>query len=78
MGLMRLEVLRLVLGLAVLLFHRHIADFVMARERALVVLFRQRGVPMPLFTQRTAENIYFGLGVFVCLLQFVRIWTLLH
>ena len=61
-----------------LIFYRRIADFVLARERTLVILFRQRGVPLPLLTTRTTENIYFCLAVFVCLFQFVRIWTLLH
>ena len=75
---MLVELLRLAVGLAMLLFHRRIAEFVLVRERTLVVLFRQRGVPLPLLTTRTTENIYFGLAVFVCLFQFVRIWTLLH
>ena len=50
----------------------------MARERALVVLFRQRGFPVPLITERTAENLYFALALLICLVQFVRIWVLLH
>jgi hypothetical protein len=75
---MLVELLRLVLGLAILMFHARIAHFVMARERALVVLFRERGVPVPLLTQHTAENIYFGVGVFVCMLELFRIWLLLH
>jgi hypothetical protein len=75
---MLVEVVRLAVGLAMLIFYRRIADFAMVRERALVVLFRQRGVRLPLLTSRTTENIYFGLAVFVCLFQFVRIWALLH
>ena len=75
---MVVELARLAVGLAMLIFYRRIADFILARERALVVLFRQRGVPLPLLTERTTENIYFGLAVFLCLFQFVRIWTMLH
>ena len=75
---MAIELLRLALGLAILIFHRRIAAFVMARERALVVLFRQRGFPMPLITERSAENLYFALALLICLVQFVRIWVLLH
>jgi len=75
---MTVELVRLVVGLAILIFYRRIAEFMMARERALVVLFRQRGVPVPLLTESAAENLYFGLAMFVCLLQFVRIWGLLH
>lgn len=75
---MAVELVRLAVGLAMLIFYRRIAEYIMVRERALVVLFRQRGVPLPLLTERTTENIYFGLAIFVCLLQFVRIWTMLH
>jgi hypothetical protein len=75
---MVVELARLGLGLAMLIFYRCIAEFVLVRERALVVLFRQRGVLLPLLTERTTENIYFGLALFVCLFQFVRIWTILH
>jgi hypothetical protein len=75
---MLIELLRLALGLAILIFHRRIAGFVLARERVLVVLFRQRGLPLPLMTERAAENIYFALALLICLVQFVRIWMLLH
>jgi len=75
---MVMELVRLAVGLAILIFYRQIAEFAIVRERALVLLFRQRGVPLPLLTESTMENLYFGLAVFVCLLQFVRIWALLH
>lgn len=73
-----MELVRLALGLAILIFYRQIAGFVMVRERPLVALFRQRGVPFPSLTESANENLYFGLAMFVCLLQFVRIWGLLH
>jgi len=66
------------MGLAILVFYRQIAGFVMVRERTLVVLFRERGVPLPLLTESATENLYFSLAIFVCFLQFVRIWGLLH
>lgn len=75
---MTMELVRLAFGLAILIFYRRISGFVMVRERALVALFRQRGFPLPLLTESTTENLYFGLAMFVCLLQFVRIWGLLH
>lgn len=75
---MTVELVRLALGLGILIFYRQISGFVMVRERALVVMFRQRGVPLPLLTESTTEDLHFGLAMFVCLLQFVRIWTLLH
>jgi len=75
---MVVELARLAVGLAILIFYRQIAGYVLVRERALVVLLRQRGVPLPLLTENATENLYFGLALFVCLLQFVRIWALLH
>jgi len=72
------ELIRLAVGLSILIFYRQIAEFVLIRERALVVLFRERGVPLPMLTESATQNLYFGLAMFVCLLQFVRIWGLLH
>jgi hypothetical protein len=76
---MLLEIFRLAVGLAVLVFHRKIAEFTLAQERALAVLFWQRGFRLPQFSisTETSYNIYFGVGVSICILQFVRIWTLL-
>ncbi len=72
---MVLEFTRLLLGLALMYFHRPIADYVVEQERALVVLFRQRGVPVPAaLTTDSARNVYFGLGVFVVLVELVRIY----
>ncbi len=72
-----LEFAKLALGLAIMLFHRPIADFVMERERALVVLVRERGLPFPAApTTETARNIYFGLGAFVAVFELARIWLL--
>ncbi len=76
---MLLEFSRLGIGLLMLLFHRHIADYLMEQERVLVVLFRQRGVPLPATpTTETQRNIYFGIGTFVVVYQIVRIWLSLH
>jgi hypothetical protein len=76
---MLLEFAKLFLGLAIMLFHRPIADFVMERERALVVLVRQRGLPVPSApSTETAHNIYFGLGAFVALFEIVRIWLIVR
>ncbi len=75
---MLLEITRLAVGLTILLLHRPIADFVLAQERPLVLLLRQRGLPFPYLRNETAHDLYFLLGVLVCLLQFVRIWNLLR
>jgi hypothetical protein len=71
------EFAKLMMGLAIMLFHRRIADYIMERERDLVVLVRQRGLPFPPApTTETARNIYFGLGVFVALYEIARIWLI--
>jgi hypothetical protein len=75
---MIIDFVRLVLGLVVVLFHQPIADFVMVREHALDDFFRSRGVPIPAPpSEGAARNIYFGLGIFVCVISIFRIWIAL-
>ncbi len=79
MVLMVVEITRLLLGLLIALFHRPIADFVLMQERALVIAFRQRGVPLPAApTTETARTIYFVMGILLAMFEIVRIWMLLH
>lgn len=76
---MAIELTRLAFGLLLLTFHRPIADYIRAREHALVIMFRQRGVLLPTsLGTETVRNIYFLLGVFVVLYQLTRIWLSLH
>src|SRR6516225_1449267 len=44
---MAIEIARLALGLLIAAFHRPIADFILDRERSLVLTFRQRGMAVP-------------------------------
>ncbi len=75
---MAIELTRLGFGLLLLVFHGPIADFMLERERALVVLFRERGVPVPAApTTETARNIYFCLATFVVLWQAAKIWLVI-
>jgi hypothetical protein len=77
--LMVVELTRLLLGLLIALFHRQIADFVLVQERALVIAFRQRGVPLPAApTTETARTIYFLIGILLAMFELCRIWMLLH
>ncbi len=72
---MLLEFLRLAVGLTVLCFYRQIADFVLDRDRELVVLFHQRGLRLPMTPSRESmRNIYFLIGMAVVLFQLLRIW----
>jgi len=76
---MPLEIARLLLGLLIMACHRHIADYILERERSLVLAFRQRGVPLPAaLSTETARNLYFGIGIFVVLVELLRIYQLSH
>ncbi len=73
------EFSKIVIGLTIMLFHRRIADFMLEQERSLVLIFRQRGVPVPAApTTELGRTIYFSLGAFIVLFQIVRIWMSLH
>jgi hypothetical protein len=76
---MLIELTRLALGLAIAYFHRPIADFILAQERALVIMFRQRGLPLPATpTTETTRTIYFIIGISLAMLEIGRIWVILH
>jgi hypothetical protein len=74
---MPLELARLLLGLLIAACHRRIADFMLERERSLVLSFRQRGVPLPAaLGTETARNLYFGVGIFIALVELLRIYQM--
>ncbi len=74
---MSLEIARLLLGLLIAAWHRRIADFIMDRERSLVLILRQRGVPLPpALNTETARNLYFGIGIFIVLVELLRIYQM--
>jgi hypothetical protein len=76
---MQLEIARLLLGLMIAACHRRIADFIMERERSLVLTFRSRGLPLPAAMHtETARNLYFGVGIFVVLVELLRIYQMAH
>ena len=76
---MPLEIARLLLGLVILACHRRIADFILERERSLVLTFRQRGVPLPAApSTETARNLYFGIGIFIVVVELLRLYQLSH
>jgi hypothetical protein len=74
---MAIEIARLVLGLLVAAFHRPIADFISDREHRLVVAFRQRGMLLPAaLTSDAARSLYFSIGIFIALVELLRIYQL--
>lgn len=75
---MIIEVARLLLGLTLVLFAKPIASTILQQERVLDMYFRSRGLNLPApLRDTTAQNLYFCIGVFICLLEAVRIWTML-
>jgi hypothetical protein len=72
---MIVELTRLLLGLMITLFHRPLAGLVMRYERTLDNFFRSHGMnfpPPP--SDATAQNIYFVVGIFICVLEAGKIW----
>ncbi len=76
---MVMEFTRVLLGLAIALFHAQLADFLRRQDRALAAAFRERGVPLPdALPKQTARDLFFLFGVLVALFSLVRIWLTLR
>jgi len=75
---MVVDVARLLIGLLIVAFHRPLADFILRQEAQLVAVFQSRGFRMPIPSQATARNLYFGIGMLVSVLSLVRLWTAVH
>lgn len=74
---MPIEIARLALGLLIALFHRPLSDFIVAQDRELVSMFRQRGLSLPgAMEESTSRNLFFSAGILVAVLQLIRIWML--
>jgi hypothetical protein len=72
---MIVEISRLMLGVAIAIFHRPLANMIMQQERQLDGYFRSRGVQLPAPpSDSTAQNLYFMIGIFICLIEAGRIW----
>ncbi len=76
---MIVEVTRLLLGVLIAMFHRPLATKNMEQERALDMYFRQRGFRFPAPpSDTTAQNLYFIIGIFICLFEAGKIWISMH
>jgi hypothetical protein len=72
---MIVEITRLLLGVLIVAFHRPLASKIMQHERVLDGYFRSRGVYLPEPpSDTTAQNLYFIIGIFICLFEAGRIW----
>jgi hypothetical protein len=76
---MIVEVTRLLLGVLIAVFHRPLAAKIMHYERTLDHAIRSRGWNLPAPpSDATAQNLYFGIGVFICLVEAGKIWVSMH
>ncbi len=67
---MLLEFTRVLLGLAIALFHAQLADFLRKQDRALGAAFRERGVQIPGACRNKRPITCFSVfGVLIALLQ---------
>lgn len=74
---MAIEIARLLMGLLIAALYKPIADFVTERERSLVVSFRQRGMSLPpALTREASRNLFFAIGIFVSLIELLRIYQI--
>jgi hypothetical protein len=79
LDVMIMDFTRVLLGLAITLFHVQLADFLRKQDRALAVAFRERGVPLPdALPKQAAHNLFFLFGVAIALFSLARIWVTLH
>jgi hypothetical protein len=76
---MELEIFRLLLGLAIAVFHRPLAGKIIEQDRVLDAYLRSRGVylPPPL-SDSAAHNLFFTIGIVVAVVQAARIWLSLQ
>ncbi|HEY0564214.1 MAG TPA: hypothetical protein VGC88_01450 [Terriglobales bacterium] len=73
---MIVEFMRLLIGVLLMAFHRPVADYALNLDHVFAAMFRSRGVSFPAPPrQTTMHTIYFCLGIFVCLLSLMRIYT---
>ena len=68
----------MLLGVLIAVFHRPIGTLTMRQERATTAYFRQRGISLPTLPSDTAaQDLFFFIGIFICLLEMGKIWVLL-
>jgi len=72
---MIIETSRIVFAVAMLCFHKPIAEFMHVRERELTAYLVQRGVQVPSFPSvNVTRDVYFCLGVVAVVLSVAQLW----
>jgi hypothetical protein len=73
---MVLELARLMMGLILAAFHRPVADFILAQDRAFAGLAQRGGIRLPAgLSAEASRNLFFCLGIVVALAQMARIYV---
>jgi len=76
---MLVEFTRVLLGLAIALFHAPLADFLREQDCQLADALRQRGIAFPCgLPEEASRTLFFVLGIAVALLSLSRIWLTLR
>lgn len=72
---MIIEFSRIVFGLAMLCFHKPIAEFMHIREQELTAYLVRRGVQLPTFPSiSVTRDVYFCIGVVAVVLSIAQLW----
>ena len=72
---MIIETSRIVLAVAMVCFHKPIAEFMYLREQELTAYLGQRGMRIPSFpSESVIRDVYFCVGVVAVILSVARIW----
>ena len=72
---MIMELSRLLVGLLVVVFHRPIARWILRCEESVVHMMAAKGWHVPSFpSEKTVNDVYFCLGVFICCFSVARIF----
>lgn len=72
------EVSRLVIGLALLAFHRPVASWILKREETVARMMAAKGWHLPSFpSEKTIHDVYFCMAVFICCFSMAQIWLVL-
>jgi hypothetical protein len=74
-----MEFARVLIGLAIALFHAQLGDFLRAQDRAVASSFRQRGLNIPgEMPKQASQDLVFVLGILLAVVGLARIWMTLR
>ncbi len=76
---MLMEFMRVLLGLAIALFHAPLADFLRKQDCELADALRQHGIAFPgALPEKAAHTLFFVFGIAIALFTLARIWLTLR